>query len=464
MPSAESGDKPVLAKSPVSIPDVDSISEFRMRAQELFVRIDLDQDGFVSRKEISKAVENPSYKGEDAQVIAGLFDSKTWSRLVESSDDQRGKDNSISPKDIQQLDQERASKIEFASKFMPYAEKNFAKLDKDGNGFLEIGEIEIAQSNKKLSAPDRNALKQLRAAYARLQQESNDEWFWENDGITRKDLKVFANQIDGLKQDQAAADNAMKIADRTYRGIRDQSSTELFGGMKPKDAITPEAIKQGRIADCYFLATLASVARNNPELIRDMIRANRNGTFTVAFPGDKAHPVTVAAPTETELGVGNRGTKFGVWARVLESAFARWRLERGNSKYPNATIELEGAHGPDTGKFALRVLTNSDADERGISSLSNEQLVSTLDSVMNSNRQKRMMMASVPGGSDGEKTKDGFVKQHLYSVLAFERTAKDRGFVTVRNPWGAGTNTPEGTTRINLETFRRNFNIMTVQK
>jgi len=60
----------------------------------------------------------------------------------------------------------------------------------------------------------------------------------------------------------------------------------------PGDAsdIDPNDVRQGQLGDCYFLATLASIAQQDPERIRNMVEANSDGTYTVWFPSH--HPAT----------------------------------------------------------------------------------------------------------------------------------------------------------------------------
>ncbi len=54
------------------------------------------------------------------------------------------------------------------------------------------------------------------------------------------------------------------------------------------------------IAISYLL--LAAVAQMTPEIIKKMIVDNKDGTYTVTFPGNKDEPITISAPTETERG------------------------------------------------------------------------------------------------------------------------------------------------------------------
>ena len=67
---------------------------------------------------------------------------------------------------------------------------------------------------------------------------------------------------------------------------------DLFLKGEDDNAIHPSDIDQQGLGDCYLLASLAEIAQQNPELIRDIIRPNDNGTFTVTFYDD-GEPVEI---------------------------------------------------------------------------------------------------------------------------------------------------------------------------
>ncbi len=73
--------------------------ELAYRALHLLPVLDIDKDGIVSRTEFENAAKDPQYKGTDAQVIAGLSDSSAWERLINFSNDERGKETGISSED-----------------------------------------------------------------------------------------------------------------------------------------------------------------------------------------------------------------------------------------------------------------------------------------------------------------------------------------------------------------------------
>ncbi len=77
-----------------------------------------------------------------------------------------------------------------------------------------------------------------------------------------------------------------------------------------------------------------------------MIKDNDHGTYTVTFPGDKRHPVTIQAPTDPELGE-YASEHNGTWAAVIEKAH----------RYQTGRVDFDPSEGSDV---ALKLLTGKD--------------------------------------------------------------------------------------------------------
>lgn len=442
-----------------SLPSIDSVAEFSQRAQRIFGNIDTDHNGLLSRRELGSAVQSHRYVGEDAQVLAGLFHHSAYPGLVTISDDQKGQETELSRRDIQgMVTIDRRRILGQIDEFVTlWASANFNKLDTNKNGFIHMSELEQLKKNRNTSAYDKLTIQRLEDRYAVIQQSSNDEWFFENDGMTRADIGLYSKPNKGISTKIEAIDKAIEFADRTHVSQTDARSDRLYAAEDPRRSINPGAVRQGAAGDCYFMAALASIAHNHPERIERMIKDNRNGTYTVTFPGDPRHPVTVAAPTQAEEGLYNAGTRYGTWAGIMERAFGKWRLEQKNSRTPNANTLVEGADGGDTNAFAFRVLTGLPQEKRPLKKVTNEDVVNDLDSAMNGGRYRRAVTVGIPPVDGAPLTKDGWPTNHLYSILAFERIGKNDGWITIRNPWGEGEKTRDGTMRIRMAEFRRNF-------
>jgi len=96
------------------------------------------------------------------------------------------------------------------------------------------------------------------------------------------------------------------------------------------DSIDPRTITQGAVYDCRFLAELSSFARTpkGRECIKQMIRQNADGTYTVTFPGPPPIPITVTPLTAMELKLYGKTppNNNDIWLPVLEKAYGEYRI------------------------------------------------------------------------------------------------------------------------------------------
>lgn len=459
------GDVQLTGASRPPVPRINTTAEFQENALRLFSTLDANSNGYLSLDELGNSVENQQVTGVDAQVAAALFDPTVRANLINISDDQTFGESEVSLADIQGMNNpERDQQIDRADRMVNSFTQNFARLDADNDGYVNDTELNAAINSERFCISDqfRETLTQARDMYDQLRASSRDEIFGGNWGITREDLTAYLATFDDMRRNRQAGADALYRAQATQESVSAQTSDELFAG-GPERAITPDAIRQQRIADCYFLASVASIAQSNPEIIRNMIRDNGNRTYTVTFPGDREHPVTVPAPTEAEMGLGNRGGSYGRWASVVERAFGQWRLERGNAGIPGehsvypAEIALEAAHGSGDPRYAFRVLTGRDSTETTISSTTDEQLIAQLESALANPKRRQAVTANVPNESP-----DGFPTGHVYSILGVERRGNNDVYVRIRNPWGEGEGTRRGTITVPLAEFRRNFRSMQI--
>ncbi len=227
----------------------------------------------------------------------------------------------------------------------------------------------------------------------------------------------------------------------------------------PLAAITPGAVHQGQLGDCYFLASVASMADANPEAVKDMIHDNGNGTYTVTFPGDPSHPVTVDTPTEQELNsYAHDDGKNGMWVNVMEKAHRQYsgRETEDDGDKANAGVELLSAPGrqivaDDLSGFNGIGRTTYDHVEQDMErALVNNQVITA--STQDSGFLNHLGNVNNPGELVGD---------HVFAVTAYDPQTH---MVTMRNPWGVdgkdGTDKKEGTFTISLDDFYNKFTDM----
>src|SRR5579883_1061530 len=92
--------------------------------------------------------------------------------------------------------------------------------------------------------------------------------------------------------------------------------------------ISPNGVEQGGAGDCFFEASLSSLASTaqGQEAIKNMVTTNNDGTYTVKFPGDPNHPVTV---TQQDLDKAKQGPNAQVQdmngtMAIVETAFQKY--------------------------------------------------------------------------------------------------------------------------------------------
>ncbi len=118
-------------------------------------------------------------------------------------------------------------------------------------------------------------------------------------------------------------------------------------------------ITQGALGNCYYLALLGGIARQQPDYIEQMIIDNMDGTYTVRFHtiDGKEKNVTVddkfwldsrGVPVYSNIS-GQDAQHIETWVMLIEKAWAKWHkgyehIEGGNTKKDDFAIALTGEH------------------------------------------------------------------------------------------------------------------------
>lgn len=92
---------------------------------------------------------------------------------------------------------------------------------------------------------------------------------------------------------------------------------ELYGSR----GIVPEAVRQGKLGSCYFHAVIAALAQHHGDMIRKMIQANSDQSYTVTFGDGKtetAYPEDLRYAHESGYDLSD-----GQWVAVLFRAYAQ---------------------------------------------------------------------------------------------------------------------------------------------
>lgn len=238
---------------------------------------------------------------------------------------------------------------------LPVFEEFMKTVDKDSDQRLSEEELDQACANASLHSEAYPLLCALKRNFDAVQKLSIDDGAREK-GISAKDIAELdrirkltkkGTKLSDDKYDEtqtaivvtplcdllvvkpgcsySRTETAKRVGDvkEAVDKMVDSTSRELFAAKDSLKSIKPEAVIQGpNMANCYFMSAVASLAATKPGAIRDMIQQNKDGTFTVSFPGaDKK--ITVSAPTDSERYLFAQGSPHGIWPQVLEKAYGQ---------------------------------------------------------------------------------------------------------------------------------------------
>ena len=239
----------------------------------------------------------------------------------------------------------------------------------------------------------------------------------------------------GKRTDADAVDfvNDVENLMKQMREVTKNTNRALFADEKnPLNSIKMEDVRQAFNPNCYFYGAVGALLASDPEKIKDMIKDNKDGTYTVKFPGKD--PEIVKAPSDAELLLYPKPGKDGVWMSVLEKAYGQYCMKhdqvfRKIMGKPDTPIPQEHTDGPGLFDEGLKILTGKGTD--WLWNTNKEKMDATLKE-LTSEKPPRVMTADA---SVNVKTGDGApVWGHTYSVLGYN--AEDKT-ITLRNPWGS---------------------------
>ena len=300
-----------------------------------------------------------------------------------------------------------------------------------------------------------------------------------------------------------------------FLGYVPKTNEPLFqNGPKPED------VRQGQLGDCYFLSSLASIAAQNPAVIREAMRDNRDGTVTVRFYNSSKEPVYVTVDKSVpQLGktvidkeTGEKRMDYkdayarqsggSLWVQLMEKAYTQSGLAVTGGLFRAERGSLNSAYGDIEAGQAQKTIPQILGTEHGILSGAYKSIggrswieregpytSAELDLAKNLRQaldQGQFVTAGTPDirthvtgtaldqrhatidGFDTEKT--GLTKGHAYSVIGIEEE-NGKYYITVRNPHAEeGVNTDEngtlhsvdselaqGYSRLELRDFNRYF-------
>jgi hypothetical protein len=335
-----------------------------------------------------------------------------------------------------------------ASSLIELIEVRFPQWDSDHGGILDMQEVNRQIENQSVRGLEAAVMVVI---FRQIFESGKSD----RSSVTRQELLASAADSEFQKAVQGAS-RKLETLDR-----------HLFLATDPNLL----SFHQGRVGDCYLLATIAAAVHRNSQSIRDMIRPEKNDAFEVVF-GD-GQKIRVPALTDSELLLGARmDDTHGIWLAVLEKAFGIIREHKKTEKTgipldpkEDAPEEIIGG-----GRAApiISLLTGHETE-----SASNTQKVHKKNNFLTNqqfhellvqlNRDRRLICTGVP--RDGKRP-PGIAGGHVYAVFGYDSTLRQ---LTIFNPWGQkfepkgepgpvnGYPTIHGTFNVPLEEFRSIF-------
>ena len=208
-------------------------------------------------------------------------------------------------------------------------------------------------------------------------------------------------------------------------------------------------VRQGSVGDCYFLASLASLADTDPGTIRQMIAPMGDGTFAVRYYRN-GQPVYLRI--DAELPGGSFSPRYAkltpdgeLWVALAEKAYAQFRY--GDNSYASISGGwMDIVYREVTGGATTRLWPTSSS------------VATSIAGHLAAGHAVTLASKSSPPGP--------IVGLHAYMVKSVEINAGTT-YVTVYNPWGVDgkpydSNAGDGLLQLTLADFRANFSTVVV--
>jgi hypothetical protein len=193
-----------------------------------------------------------------------------------------------------------------------------------------------------------------------------------------------------------------------------------------------EDIDQGSLADCWFMASMGALAHTEEgrERIKNMIKMNPNGTYSVTFPDGEVVDVTPFFPVDGDGDLTYarpNGHPPVIWPLLLEKAYAQY-------------LGTYGHLDQDAPSKGLEDLTGVDSEWHEPGDMSLDDLRNRLE--------EGAVIVSTPDADEveGKEIYDSRLNtNHAYVV----KSVTEDGKVELYNPWGDNHET------ITMDEFRQ---------
>ena len=212
-------------------------------------------------------------------------------------------------------------------------------------------------------------------------------------------------------------------ADRTYSPSSGQLWPEGTGPVPTRD------VQQSDFGNCYFMASMAGLS---PDAVKNMVKDNGDGTYTVRLydtdAAGNASPVFVRVNGDLPASgsAASAGSPAAIWPAIVEKAYAA---------HVGGYNNVDGAS--NTSFFEAPTVLTGRPTVAYVNQLSGgDVLYDRFQQAIAEGRPVFAGYVATDPGPDGLQVKDGVYGDHAYTVVGVRTDASGQQYVTVRNPWG----------------------------
>jgi Ca2+-binding EF-hand superfamily protein len=404
----------------------------------VFKILDGENSGLIDKGQINRGVSMNWKSTDDAQLVTML---KLHYEIIQITREKSifkiGK--GISKEEITQYD--RLTRKIFSKDTSAESLKTitalFDVIDSDNDQNISLDEIALNFEAGKFNPAQTTSLAYIINHSEKLHAFTEKGYVDRTTRMTRSEFTQHYNDVYNDQVTKYQSSGGWGI-DQVWQKTMESRRTLYADINHPHESLRIEAIKQGMVGDCLFLAAMASLISVRPGVIMQSIVSNENGTYTVTFMGAPESPIALLPPTSSELALYAKGSAYGIWAPLMEKAYGLLVAKRRNlsSVIPaenTATREnmksLEIIGGRQT-----RWEYTQDSASRALGMCKqtmNEKELRNL--LINCFAQNRAIIAAALKGAAREKTEPAICGMHAYSVIGFN---EKNDIVSIRNPWG----------------------------
>lgn len=324
---------------------------------------------------------------EKYRILADAQYFVEYAKKLRSIPDQLDEETKISPEtramlDFMANDLEKLNSVwkEYSTAYLDITKLNKDENEKERNNMIKLLEgLEKITSQMEAYQNEKNPVaerKEFAECYAAVKNIAGHYYEMTNGTLVVPEMtEEQKSKIITVKKEinivsESSIKYMIKLADSEEVVGADMGYVDRFDAPLFSHEPTPDDIMQGKLGDCYFIAALCSVAANNPQIIRDMMKDNGDGTVTVRLYDEKKDgklepmyitveksvPVINLRKADGSQSVEDINANGTLWVQILEKAFAASNIHESSEEKFSETERSYSDIVSGSGPAAFRLL------------------------------------------------------------------------------------------------------------